>query len=146
MTSGEQNELKSKIKEVTKYQRILLLGGLSGLMLPLFVFFYQKEDFIYSIISVLIGVVYLMYKCDWKSYPRLKRDLEQQFIDSTQTTVTKIHGRGKDIHIRTKDQISLDYGDLERLNVSLDLIKTNSKLELKYARHSRHIFQLKVLQ
>ncbi len=144
MTPEELKELNAELEGMDQLKRILLLGLLPGLILPILVYIYKNEEFVISIICFIVITIYFGYTSYWIPLSNLKKDITLQTSDSNSTIVSKIIGSDKDITVRTKSKFKLNYFDLDRLNVSVDQLSTNTKIQIKYARHSKYIFSFKI--
>ena len=145
MTPRELQELNTELKDMNKLGRILLFGAIPALILPVWVYFYKNEEFVVSIICFISITLFFAYTAYWKPVTNLKKDIELQISDSITTIVSKIHGADTNTTIKTESKFKLSYLEFDRFNIPIDKLNINTKLEFKYARHSKHIFSLAVI-
>ncbi|WP_422360313.1 hypothetical protein [Reichenbachiella sp.] len=144
MTSDELDELKAEITGMDQFKKIALIGIVPASIMPVLVYFYKPEEFVISLICLVCVTIYFGYTAYWKPLSKLKKDINLRVSDSITAEVTKIKGADKNIIVRTKPKFELTYYDLDRFNIPVEQLNTTTKLQLTYARYSKHLFNLSV--
>lgn len=145
MTSEELQELHKLLKDMNIAGKILLYGIMASLILPVWIYFNKNEEFVISITCFICVTFFFVYITYWRPVTNLKKDIEKQVIDSTTTIVVKVQGADTNTTIKTKSKMKLNYFEFDRFKVPMDKVNVNTKLKLEYARYSKHIFSLSII-